>query len=315
MRAPIPAPLAPLLSVSPARAAPSLTGDLFARGIGLLFIIALAASPPARAATPEKVAQKAADAAVAEALASYRTAEKIARASFDSALGAFEATLGPTQPDPIEVIGSLSITVSELQGDLSAALDGALIQAGNAHADAMTAFSAETGGLEPFPLDLLMGGGGAADRLRDGLRSAAAKNNARTRKRLAKTIAELRKTGLRAVFRLEHPRATVELAPNPTGAFPIGEAPLTIDVLIALAADEPLAGGVVFASGQAESSHGLVAVALAGSDTQDLDVSPSFSEDRWNATFGAIDLVDAGGEVVSVQQGTGARSLAAIGVP
>jgi hypothetical protein len=274
--------------------------------------LAAAAPAVARAATPTAEARKAANAAVDAAFAGFKVAEKQARDALDADLTAFETTV-VAPADPVAVAPAFGAPIASLQVDLTDALDAALEQAAAAHSDAMTAFRAATA--EPFPRDLLAGGGGAADRLREGLRTAAAKSLAKARKRLAKTTAVLQAAGLRTLVRLEVPRPKQEVGPNVAGTIPVGEPPLTIDVLVAMSVADPIAGGVVFASGQCRASIGDVEASLDGSDGQSATTTPDGETNRWTVFFGAPDLVDAGGEVLVVRQGTGAATTAAIGVP
>jgi hypothetical protein len=278
--------------------------------------LALGIASVSFSATPESVARNAANDATNRALASFRTSEKVARAALDLDLGELEATLAPPV-DPLALGAQLATILGTFQGSLSAGLDAALDLGATEHADAMTAFSAATNGA-PFPRDVLAGGGGAADRLRDGLRALAAKSLAKARKRLLRTQTAIRVAAeMRTLIRLEPPRGTHEQGPNNSGTIPFGDTPLTIDVLIAFSPEDSIAGGYIVAGGQCDPILGDVALELEGSDGDSQTVSPNASLRRWSAMFGdiAIDLVDTGNEVLVVRQGSGAAATAAIGVP
>jgi hypothetical protein len=276
--------------------------------------LALGIASVSFSATPESIARKAANDATNRALASFRSSDKVARGALLLDLVELESTL-PTPADPLLLGTQLATILGAYQQRLTEGLDVALDLAATEHADAMTAFSTATAGTEPFPRDLLAGGGGAADRLRDGLRSLAAKSVAKTRKRLVQTQAAIRSAGVRTLIRLEPPKATHEQGPNNAGTIPVGETPLTIDVLVALSAVDSLAGGFVAAQGQCEPTRGDVSVELDGSDGQSQVATPIEKLRRWSTIFGELDVVDAGGEVVVARQGDGAAATAAIGVP
>jgi hypothetical protein len=286
--------------------------------LSLAIGLALAAgpSPGADAATPAGEAKQAANAAVDAALGGFRAAEKQARRTFDAELSAFEATLVPPAI-PLATAPALAAPIEALQRALTAALGAALQEAAAAHAQTLTDFASATGFAEPFPRDLLAGGGGAADRLRDELRAGAARSVAKARKRLDRTLPLLRAAGLRATLRLEPPRPALEQAPNPGGSSASLVPPLTFDVLIGLSQADQTAGGVVFAGGQAQAMFGTVDVLIDGSDFQTDQATPDPVANRWSVIFGELDLVDAGGEVLIAQQpaGTGAAAMAPIGVP
>jgi hypothetical protein len=267
-------------------------------------------------ATPASEARRAANAAVDAALAGFRGAEREARRAFEADLAAFEASLAAPAV-PLTTAAALGAPIEALQRALVEALDAALEQAATAHAAAMTDFANATAFAEPFPRDLLVGGGGAADRLRDALRPAAAKSAAKARKRLGQTFALLKAAGLRAAVRLEPPRPSQEQAPNVNGSSAVLTPPLTIDVLVALSQAGQTAGGVLFAGGQAQATFGTVHLLLDGSDFQTDDATPDPATRRWSALFGELDLVDAGGEVLTAEQavGAGAAVMAAIGIP
>jgi hypothetical protein len=281
----------------------------------LALALALGAPPPGEAATPAGTARKAANAAVDAALAGFRAAEKQARRSLDADLAAFEAGLGPVPADPLVTLAALAPPLEAFQRALTAALDAALDAAAADLATAMTDFATATAFVEPFPRDLLLGGGGASDRLRDELRGAAAKSVAKARKRLDGTVPLLRDVGLRATFRLEPPRSTHEQGPNVNGAIPFGAPPLTFDVLIGLSQPVGVQGGALFAGGQCEAALGTVDLEVEGSDGFSAQAAPDAAAGRWGVHVGALDLVDAGGEVLVARQAGGPATTAAVGVP
>ena len=276
--------------------------------------LALGIAGPSFAATPAADARSAANDATNRALTSYRSSDKVARGALELDLTELETTLA-LPVDPLALGAQLAGILAAFQASLTEGLDVALDLAATEHAAAMTAFATATGGVEPFPRELLAGGGGAADRLRDGLRALAAKSVVKARKRLTKTQAALRELGFRTLIRLEAPKGTHEQAPNNNGTIAFGETPLTIDVLIAFSPADSVAGGFVVSGGQCNPLQGDVTLDLDGSDGQGQVVTPNAEQQRWSAVFGEIDLVDAGGEVLFVRQGTGAAATSAIGVP
>jgi hypothetical protein len=275
-----------------------------------LVAVALAAPSPARAKTPEAIARKAAKTATASALKLFQAEAILARNEFKAAMTAFEATLGAA-PDPLATTSALAEPIAALQRGLVEAMTPALEAATSAHRDAFTEF-----GNANFPRDLLAGGGGAADELRDGLRAISARTIFQARKRLEGTIGELREVGLRATIRLEPPRLEAESIPNVNTLTPFLQPPLTIDLLIGLSPDSDNLGGALFAGGQADPEKGDVAVAIDGSDGASGTATVDVGTRRWGVLFGELDPVDEGNEAVIATQGTDAPSvMAVIGVP
>ena len=279
-----------------------------------LLALALGIATASHSATPESVARKAANDATNRALASFKSSEKAARSALDQGLGELEAGLAPPL-DPAALTTQLATSLSAFQAALTAGLDPALDRAAADHADAMTAFQTATASAAPFPGDLLAGGGGAADRLRDGLRALAAKSVAKARKRFGGTQAAILAAGFRTRIRLEPPRGVREQAPNVAGTIPFGDTPLTIDVLVAFSPADSVTGGFVVAGGQCDPARGDVAVELDGSDGQSSSAIPNDILHRWTVGLGVVDLVDRGNEVLVARQGDGAAATAVIGVP